>query len=69
MMSRKRDYEIIREPNEKVPEDENSRPELELSRQERRWYALGALKSALLIGSVYVIGLGVLIAVMLWIWL
>lgn len=69
MMSRKRDYEIIREPNEKVPEDENSRPELELSSQERRWYALGALKSALLIGSVYVIGLGVLIAVMLWIWL
>lgn len=68
-MSRKRDYEIIREPDENIPDEENSRPELELSGQERRWYALGALKSALLIGSVYVIGLAVIIAVMLWIWI
>lgn len=67
-MRSKRDYEIIHEPNENVPDEENNRPEPELSRQERRWYALGALKSALLIGSVYVIALAVIIAVMLWVW-
>lgn len=63
------DYEIIREPGEYVSDEDDRRPELELSRQERRWYALGALKSALLIGGVYVIGLAVIIGLMLLFWL
>lgn len=43
-------------------------PELELTREEKRWVALGALKSALLIGSVYLIGGALLIGLMLLVW-
>jgi len=66
-MFRKRDYDIIRDPGENDDEQAH-RPELELTRQERRWYALGALKSALLIGGVYLVGLGVIIGLMLMFW-
>jgi hypothetical protein len=58
--------EMIHDPGERLPGEET--PELTLSRQERRWYALGALKGALMIGAVYLIGLGVLIALMLGLW-
>lgn len=62
--------EMIREPGERIPEvDEPERPELQLSRQERRWVALGALKSALLIGFVYLAGIGLIIWLMLALWL
>lgn len=64
----KKDYEIIREPGEHVPDDEEQRPEPELSGQQRRWYALGAMKSALLIGCVYLAGFAVIIALLLWLW-
>lgn len=40
----------------------------ELSLKERTMYALGALKAALLIALVFIIGLGVVIAVMLAVW-
>lgn len=43
-------------------------PMLTLTRRERRWVAFGALKSALLIGSVYLIGGAVLIWLMLFLW-
>lgn len=43
-------------------------PRLMLTRKERRWVALGALKSALLIGSVYLIGGAILIWLMLFLW-
>ena len=36
--------------------------------QERRMYALGALKAALLIGFVFIIGLGAVIAFLLLLW-
>ncbi len=39
-----------------------------LSRDEKRWYVLGALKAALFIGLAFIVGLGVLIAVLLGIW-
>ena len=39
-----------------------------LNRQERKWYALGALKAALLIGLVYIVGLGIAILLMLFLW-
>ena len=69
-MRRGEEDEIIREPGERIPEmDEPERPELQLSRQERRWVALGALKSALLIGFVYLAGIGLLIRLMLTLWL
>ncbi len=46
----------------------SNEPGLTLTRKERRWVALGALKSALLIGSVYLIGGAVLIWLMLFLW-
>jgi hypothetical protein len=61
-------HELIHDPDENIPEEEELRPEEQLSRQEQRWYALGALRSALLIGSVYIIALGIVIALMLWFW-
>ena len=39
-----------------------------LTGQERRWYALGALGAALLIALVFILGLGIAIAVMLALW-
>ena len=42
-------------------EEENQEPELELTRQERRWLMWGVLRTALLIGSVYIIGGALLI--------
>lgn len=60
--------ELIHDPDENVPDGEEVRPEEQLNRQERRWYALGALKSALLIGSAYMIGFAIIIALMLWFW-
>lgn len=69
-MRRREEGEMIREPGERIPEvDEPERPELQLSRQERRWVALGALKSALLIGFAYLAGIGLIIWLMLTLWL
>lgn len=39
-----------------------------LSREERRWYLLGALKAALLIALVFIVGLGLFIALLLLLW-
>ena len=36
--------------------------------RERRWYVLGALKAALLIALTFIAGLGLLIAVLIWVW-
>lgn len=49
-------------------EEESSEPELELTRQERRWVIWGALRAALLIGAVYIVGGALLIWLMLTIW-
>lgn len=40
----------------------------EMTRQERRWYVLGAMKASLLIGLAYVVGLGLLILLMVYFW-
>ncbi len=48
--------------------ERDPRPEERFTRQERRWYALGALKAALLIGLAYVAGLGAVIALMILLW-
>lgn len=40
----------------------------EMSKQERRWYVLGAMKASLLIGLAYVVGLGLLILLMVYLW-
>lgn len=64
-----REPEEQRNPEEwEFLEEENREPELLLTRQERRWIALGALKSALLIGAVYLIAAALLIWLMLAIW-
>ena len=48
-------------------EEENEEPELELTRQERRWLIFGVLRTALLIGSIYLIGAALLIWLILFI--
>ncbi len=62
------DFDLIRDPGESVDEEDRPRPELELTRQEKRWIALGALKSGLLIGGVYLVVFGLLIWLMLKVW-
>lgn len=58
--SHKSSYESV---TEQRPWEDSS-----FSRREQRMYALGALKAALLIGLVYLGGLGGLIALMLFLW-
>lgn len=58
--------DLYREPDEM--DEEPLEPELRLSRQEQRWIILGALKSALLIGGIYIVGAGLLIWLLLAIW-
>lgn len=48
--------------------EEIQEPEIKLTRQERRWVIMGALKSVLLIASVYVIAGALLIWLLLKIW-
>lgn len=47
---------------------ERRRPKVELTTKERVWVALGALKAGLAIGCIYVVVLGLAIAVLLGIW-
>ena len=58
--------DLYREPDEM--DEEPLEPELKLSRQEQRWIIFGALKSALLIGGIYIVGAGLLICLLLAIW-
>ena len=62
--SEKNDF--YRKPDEM--DEEPLEPELRLSRQEQRWIIFGALKSALLIGGIYIVGAGLLIWLLLAIW-
>ena len=39
-----------------------------LSKEETRWYALGALRAALLIGLAFIVGLGAAVLLMILIW-
>lgn len=68
-MKHEEEYEIIHDQEERVEDPEEFHPELQLSREERRWIALGALKSALMIGAVYIVVLGLIIWFMLKIWM
>lgn len=43
-------------------------PNSELTPKERRWVILGALSSALLIGLVFMVGLGIIVALMVIFW-
>lgn len=65
-MRNSEDYNVYEEPD--VLEEEPLEPELQLSRQEQRWIIFGALKGALLIGGVYIVGAGLLIWLLLAIW-
>lgn len=56
------------EEHEDLEDEEIQKPEIKLTRQERRWIILGALKSVLLIASVYIIGGALLIWLLLKIW-
>lgn len=39
-----------------------------MTREERRWYILGALKSALLIGGAFIFGIGLFILILCLVW-
>lgn len=67
-MDQKKEQEIIRDPGEITEDDRAPGPEFKLTREERRWYALGATMSGLLIGMVYIIGFAIVIGLMLWFW-
>lgn len=43
-----------------IPNGKSS-PQIELTKEERRWYALGAMKAALLIALAFIIGLGIVV--------
>lgn len=60
--------ELISDGLEVPEEEEEEKPEITLTKEERRWIALGALKSTLMIASVYLIGAALLIWLMLAIW-
>lgn len=53
-----------------VPEKESPSYyyEEEVSSEQRRWYILGTLKAALMIGAVYAVGFGLAILILLLIW-
>lgn len=55
---------------EEPPEKREERPweDSSINRDERRMYVLGALKAALLIALAFIVGLGLVIALMLLIW-
>lgn len=65
MRNSEKDY-LYGEPEEM--EEETLEPELQLTRQEQRWIIMGALKSALLIGGIYIVGAALLIWFLLAIW-
>lgn len=51
-------------PENDRPWDQSNR----FSKQESRWYALGALRAALLIGLTFIVGLGLTILLMILLW-
>lgn len=50
-----------------APRPSSSMPQESFTKEQRKWAILGALKASLLIGSAYIIGLGLLILILvLW---
>ena len=58
---------VPRRKPRKEPET-NSGERLELTRKEKRWAALGAMKAVLLIAGAYLLGLGILMGILFLIW-
>ncbi len=59
------------QPHQEIPEEEKEERPWEdtgMSREDRRAYVWAALKAALLIGLIYLIGLGLVTALLLWFW-
>lgn len=54
------------EPRQEAPQEEGENPPF--TPKERRMYALGALKAALLIGLAYLVGLAAVIGLLLLVW-
>lgn len=56
---------------EAVPEETQTSGSVyqeEITSEQRRWYILGAMKAALMIGAVYAVGFGIAIFILLLIW-
>ena len=58
---------VPRRKPRKEPET-NSGEGLELTRKEKGWAALGAMKAVLLIAGAYLLGLGILLGILFLIW-
>ena len=58
---------VPRRKPRKEPEA-NSGEGLELTRKEKRWAVLGAMKAVLLIAGAYLLGLGILLGLLFLIW-
>ena len=58
---------VPRRKPRKEPET-NSGEGLELTRKEKRWAVLGAMKAVLLIAGAYLLGLGILLGLLFLIW-
>ena len=53
---------------EPMGEERPWKEEEKVSREERRWYKLGALKAGLLIALAFIVGLGLLILILILVW-
>ena len=58
---------VPRRKPRKEPET-NSGEGLDLTRKEKRWAVLGAMKAVLLIAGAYLLGLGILLGILFLIW-
>lgn len=67
-MLNKDDRDLWRVTESEDDKESEQRPKPEFNRQQRRWAALGALRGALLIGAVYLLGLGIIIGLMVLFW-
>lgn len=51
-----------------APQEGSTGPEVEMTRKERFWAIMGALKATMFIALFYLLGLGAIIALMVWLW-
>ncbi len=56
--------------NKKMPDEENTShgDDFSLTKEERKWYVLGALKAAMLIGLVFIVCLGLIVFLLTLFW-
>ncbi len=51
--------------SQQLQDDDTQQPNIQLTREERRWYILGAVKAALLIALAFIVGLAIVVLLFL----